>query len=81
MSRVYQGVFDVGDFVLYVTYIVQLYSPLNFFGMYYQLLQQAFIDMENMFDLLDAKQEVQDDFDAKPLKVNDAIGITMIIFK
>ena len=77
----YQGVFDVGDFVLYVTYIVQLYSPLNFFGMYYQLLQQAFIDMENMFDLLDAKQEVQDDFDAKPLKVNDAIGITIIIFK
>lgn len=49
--------------------------------MYYQLLQQAFIDMENMFDLLDAKQEVQDDFDAKPLMVNDTIGNKTIILK
>lgn len=58
--RVTQNVLDVGDFVLYNTYIIQLYAPLNFFGTYYRLIQQAFIDMENMFDLFDANAEVSD---------------------
>jgi len=26
----------VGDFVLFCTYLVQLYGPLNFFGTYYR---------------------------------------------
>ncbi|EDQ85337.1 uncharacterized protein MONBRDRAFT_29256, partial [Monosiga brevicollis MX1] len=30
------GRLTVGDFVLYVTYVVQLYSPLNYFGTYYR---------------------------------------------
>ena len=58
--RVTQGVLNVGDFVLYCTYIVQLYAPLNFFGTYYRMIQQAFIDMENMLDLLDVDPEIQD---------------------
>ena len=29
----------VGDFVLFCTYIVQLYGPLNFFGTYYRYVQ------------------------------------------
>lgn len=28
--------FQVGDFVLFGTYIVQLYTPLNWFGTYYR---------------------------------------------
>jgi len=28
----------VGDYVLFSTYVIQLYSPLNFFGVYYRLL-------------------------------------------
>ena len=71
LIRVYQGVLGVGDFVLFATYIIQLYSPLNFFGTYYRLIQQSFIDMENMFDLLDVEQEVQDDPDARPLQVRE----------
>ena len=41
------GSLTVGDFVLFCTYILQLYMPLNFFGTYYRLvhflLQQLLI--------------------------------------
>ena len=67
--RVTQGILSVGDFVLYCTYIIQLYSPLNFFGTYYRMIQQAFIDMENMFDLLDVKAEIKDTPNAPPIKI------------
>lgn len=50
----------VGDYVLFSTYIMQLYTPLNWFGTYYRMIQQNFVDMENMFDLLKEKQEVVD---------------------
>lgn len=50
----------VGDYVLFSTYIMQLYTPLNWFGTYYRMIQQNFVDMENMFDLLDEKAEVVD---------------------
>jgi len=34
---VYEGYgFTTGDYVLFSTYIIQLYSPLNFFGVYYR---------------------------------------------
>ena len=33
---VHKSYFDVGDFVLYVTYMQQLYEPLDMFGSYYR---------------------------------------------
>ncbi|XP_064095377.1 ATP-binding cassette sub-family B member 6-like [Macrobrachium nipponense] len=59
----------VGDYVLFATYIMQLYTPLNWFGTYYRMIQQNFIDMENMFDLLEEKEEVLDKEDAQLLLV------------
>uniref|UniRef100_A0A6Q2X103 ATP-binding cassette, sub-family B (MDR/TAP), member 6b n=1 Tax=Esox lucius TaxID=8010 RepID=A0A6Q2X103_ESOLU len=53
-----EGHFQVGDYVLFGTYIIQLYTPLNWFGTYYRLIQSAFIDMENMFALLTEEPEV-----------------------
>uniref|UniRef100_A0A224XIP0 ATP-binding cassette sub-family B member 6 n=1 Tax=Panstrongylus lignarius TaxID=156445 RepID=A0A224XIP0_9HEMI len=50
----------VGDYVLFASYILQLYVPLNWFGTYYRAIQKNFIDMENMFDLLAEKPEVVD---------------------
>ena len=50
----------VGDYVLFASYINQLYTPLNWFGTYYRMIQQNFIDMENMFELLNETQEVKD---------------------
>lgn len=59
----------VGDYVLFTTYLFQLYTPLNFFGTYYRMIQTAFIDMENMFELLNVAPEVRDDPNAVRLKV------------
>nr|XP_039256085.1 ATP-binding cassette sub-family B member 6, mitochondrial-like [Styela clava] len=68
---VIDGTFQVGDFVLFGTYIVQLYTPLNFFGTYYRMIQANFIDMENMFELFDQEEEVRDNVDAITLEVQD----------
>ncbi|XP_066544680.1 ATP-binding cassette sub-family B member 6 isoform X2 [Amia ocellicauda] len=56
--------FQVGDYVLFGTYIIQLYTPLNWFGTYYRMIQTSFIDMENMFHLFTEEQEVKDDVNA-----------------
>ena len=63
----------VGDYVLFGTYILQLYTPLNFFGTYYRLIQQAFIDMENMLDLFDIKPDVIDLPLAKDIVINNGM--------
>ncbi|XP_065187945.1 ATP-binding cassette sub-family B member 6-like [Sycon ciliatum] len=65
-----QGKLHAGDFVLFASYIIQLYAPLNWFGTYYRMIQQAYIDMENFFDLLDVGQEVEDAPSAKALRVD-----------
>ncbi|KAL3271020.1 hypothetical protein HHI36_021520 [Cryptolaemus montrouzieri] len=59
----------VGDYVLFASYIVQLYVPLNWFGSYYRAIQKNFVDMENMFDLLKEDQEVIDAPGAGPIVV------------
>jgi ATP-binding cassette subfamily B (MDR/TAP) protein 6 len=46
------GKLTVGDAVLFITLMQQLYGPLNYFGSYYRAIQQQLIDMENCFDLL-----------------------------
>ncbi|KAK7872158.1 hypothetical protein R5R35_001724 [Gryllus longicercus] len=62
----------VGDYVLFVSYIMQLYVPLNWFGTYYRLIQKNFVDMENMLELLKEKKEICDVPDAKPLLIRGA---------
>ncbi|KAM8722090.1 ATP-binding cassette sub-family B member 6 [Acanthopagrus schlegelii] len=59
-----EGRFRVGDFVLFGTYIIQLYTPLNWFGTYYRMIQNSFIDMESMFKLFEEDEEVKDDVNA-----------------
>uniref|UniRef100_A0A4W6G3P1 ATP binding cassette subfamily B member 6 (LAN blood group) a n=1 Tax=Lates calcarifer TaxID=8187 RepID=A0A4W6G3P1_LATCA len=59
-----EGKFQVGDFVLFGTYIIQLYTPLNWFGTYYRIIQKSFIDMENMFTLFEEEEEVKDEVNA-----------------
>ncbi|KAH3715868.1 ATP-binding cassette sub-family B member 6-like [Dreissena polymorpha] len=59
----------VGDYVLFGTYIIQLYGPLNWLGTYYRMIQQAFVDMENMFELLETGMDVKDDPDARDMQI------------
>ncbi|XP_071667024.1 ATP-binding cassette sub-family B member 6 isoform X1 [Patagioenas fasciata] len=60
---------QVGDFVLFGTYIIQLYTPLNWFGTYYRMIQNSFVDMENMFELFNEEQEVKDAVNAGDLRL------------
>ncbi|XP_041835075.1 ATP-binding cassette, sub-family B (MDR/TAP), member 6a [Melanotaenia boesemani] len=59
-----EGKFQVGDYVLFGTYIIQLYTPLNWFGTYYRMIQKSFIDMESMFILFEEEEEVKDEVNA-----------------
>ncbi|XP_062972852.1 ATP-binding cassette sub-family B member 6 [Elgaria multicarinata webbii] len=59
---------QVGDYVLFGTYIIQLYTPLNWFGTYYRMIQSSFVDMENMFELFNEDQEVKDEPGAGELR-------------
>jgi len=64
-----EGRYTLGDFVLVNTYLLQLYSPLSFFGFIYREIKQAMVDMERMFELLGQDREVADRLDAQPLRV------------
>jgi ATP-binding cassette subfamily B (MDR/TAP) protein 6 len=68
-SRVSAGDLTVGDAVLFLTLMGQIYSPLNFFGSYYRQIQRYMIDMENMFDLLEKPGVVQDAPGARQLQL------------
>jgi ATP-binding cassette, subfamily B (MDR/TAP), member 6 len=47
--------YTVGDYVLLGTYFLQLMTPLNWLGTLYRVIQESFINMENMFDLMEEK--------------------------
>ncbi|KAA0580507.1 ABC transporter ATP-binding protein/permease [Azospirillum sp. B21] len=66
------GSMSLGDFVLVNTYLLQLYQPLNFFGVVYREIKQSLIDIEAMVTLLAVDREVADGPDAKPLEVDGA---------
>ncbi|KAL7071190.1 hypothetical protein ACQ4LE_009072 [Meloidogyne hapla] len=59
---------SAGDYVLFTTYLLQLYGPLNFFGTIYRTIQRSFIDMENMRELLKQDIEIKDAIGAKELE-------------
>lgn len=65
-----EGRYTLGDFVLVNTYLLQLYTPLSFFGFIYREIKQALIDMERMFELLGQDREVADRAGAAPLQVS-----------
>ena len=64
------GTMSLGDFVLVNTYLLQLYQPLNFFGVVYREIKQSLIDIESMVTLLAVDREVADSPHAKPLQID-----------
>lgn len=69
--EVSRGNLTAGDFVSFNVYMMQLYTPLHFFGTYYRMIQQNFIDMEKMLDLFEVEESVKDVPGASDLFVSD----------
>jgi len=64
------GTQSIGDFVFINALLMQLSIPLNFIGFIYREIRQGLTDIEQMFDLLDVKQEVSDKPGAKPVQID-----------
>jgi ABC-type transport system involved in Fe-S cluster assembly fused permease/ATPase subunit len=64
------GRMTIGDFVLVNTYLIQLYTPLNFLGMVYRNIKQSLTDLEHMMGLLKIEPEVEDRPGAPTLAVS-----------
>ncbi|CAL5222423.1 g4785 [Coccomyxa viridis] len=67
VKGVADGKLTVGDAVLFITLMQQLYAPLNYFGSYYRTIQRQLIDMENCFELLATNAGLTDKPDAKDI--------------
>ncbi len=70
------GTMTLGDFVLVVTYLMQLYLPLGFLGYVYREVKQSLTDMEAMFNLIHVPNDVTDREGAAAL----ALGGGEIVF-
>ncbi len=66
-SGVESGTMSIGDLVLVNAFLIQLYIPLNFLGIVYREIRQAFADIEKMFNLLNEPKEITDRIEVKPL--------------
>lgn len=74
-SGVAKGTMTIGDLVLVNVLMIQLYIPLNFLGVLYREMKQSLADIDRMFALLDAHQEIADKPNALPLLVESpALG-------
>ncbi|KAH7092642.1 hypothetical protein FB567DRAFT_242581 [Paraphoma chrysanthemicola] len=65
--QVANGEQEVGKFVVLITYMGQLQSPLNFFGTFYRMIQSAMINSERMLELFKEQPTVVDKDDAMDL--------------
>jgi len=69
-----QGVVDqtlgLGDMIMIQALLLQLFLPLGSLGIVYRQIKHNFIDMNNLFDLLDRRAKVQNVKNAPALKVS-----------
>ncbi|HTI02408.1 MAG TPA: ABC transporter ATP-binding protein/permease [Acidisoma sp.] len=62
------GHMSVGRFVLANTYLMQLYTPLNFLGFVYREVKQGMVDTEHLFRLMRVGAEIEDAPGARPYR-------------
>ncbi|CAE6458694.1 unnamed protein product [Rhizoctonia solani] len=60
-------------YVVFITYLAELYNPLTTFALLYRSISQSLVDAERLLDLLNEPSEVRDKPDAKELVVTDGI--------
>ncbi|XP_055303867.1 ATP-binding cassette sub-family B member 6-like [Sitodiplosis mosellana] len=75
------GTLTPGQYVLFASYIIQLYEPLNWLSSIYTHIRKSLEDMEKMFDLLKEEQEVVDEPAAVELpSVEGKVEFTNVTF-
>ena len=67
-SRVASGTMTLGDFVLIIAFMIQLFLPLNFLGFVYREIKGSMANIEKMLHLLEVSPSVNDKPEAEPLK-------------
>ena len=58
--RVVQGQSKPFEFVFFITYLAQLYGPLNMLGYLYRTINQSLVDTERLLKLLSEPKEIND---------------------
>ena len=61
---------SLGDMIMIQALLLQLFMPLGSLGIVYRQIKHNFIDMNNMFNLLDKKPKIKSDKNAPLLKVS-----------
>ncbi|EFI28192.1 mitochondrial half-size ABC transporter [Coprinopsis cinerea okayama7 len=66
-----KGRWGASEFVIFITYLAQLYGPLNQLGYIYRSVNQSLVDTERLLALLNEPTEVNDKPNAPDLVVTD----------
>ncbi|KAF5389422.1 hypothetical protein D9757_004356 [Collybiopsis confluens] len=69
--RIIRGDLEPYHFVIFITYLAQLYGPLNQLGSVYRTVNQSLVDTEKLLKLLNEPTEVNDLPNAPDLIVED----------
>ncbi|KAI0058695.1 hypothetical protein BV25DRAFT_1901938 [Artomyces pyxidatus] len=70
-QRVVRGQLYPSDFVFFITYLAQLYGPLNSLGYIYRSINQSLVDTERLLQLLHEPTDINDKPNAPDLIVTD----------
>lgn len=69
--NVVQGKASSSQFVVFVSYLQQVYQPLNMLGTMYRVINQNLVDTDKLMELLDEPVDIKDDPNAKELMISD----------
>jgi len=61
--------FQVGDFVMINTYLLQIFAPLNFLGFFWRTIRQSMSDVELVLELLEIDETIKESRNPLPLRI------------
>ncbi|GAA5931007.1 hypothetical protein JCM10213_003968 [Rhodosporidiobolus nylandii] len=73
-QRVVSGEMEVGNFVTFISYLNQLYRPLNSISSTYRQVMTSLVDTEQLYELLQEEKDIVDQPGAIDLPINPAEG-------
>ncbi|RYG56336.1 ABC transporter ATP-binding protein/permease, partial [archaeon] len=72
------GKLSPGSYLSLYSYTLQVFEPLSWLGAMYTMLAQAYVDMQNLGEIMMEQPDIQDAADAQPLRLeNRALGATI----